>query len=1270
MLKIHLGDQTDSKTLLGTYVCTQTPGVFRWQPGLLTLAVSEGRWILIEDIDLAPSDVLSVLLPLLETRELFLASRGERIHAASGFQLFATRTTDTRKASRNVDAIGQGLWVRVPVEPLSQAELRVVLGTRYPRLSPLVDAFVEIFCLVGRQQRLRPISARDLMKWGRRVDCLLAQQRSDPSYGLSGPVLESLLTEALDCFCAMVPDVLARRRLTVDIGLALNMTMQQIESYLAHYKPEVESTSVSLRVGRATLFCVKERALQLQAERFTLTKHALCLMERLAVGVQLDEPMLLVGETGTGKTSVVQFLARRLGQRLLVINMSQQSDSADLIGGFKPVEVGSLISPLMDRFEALFARTFSVKNNREFIKKAQQAFAKKAWTRVLAFFRNAVTMAEQKFVKTSGDAEASRKMPDRELATEWRAFSEQLTGVDAQREQIKNHFLFAFVEGVLLKAVREGYWVLLDEINLATTETLECLSGLLEGARGSLLLLEKGGDTGADAVVRKHPQFRLFACMNPATDIGKRDLPPGLRSRFTEFYVDDVNDLEDLAMIARAAMNTQSGESTMDMASAIVSFYDHARQLSRRSLYDGANQRPTYSLRTLSRALEYACFAAPYYGMRRALYEGLSMTFLTQLNRESAALLQGALEMAAFGGDVGKTSQSAIKAALGVAPKRPGETFELIENFWIERGSEPVDETWLESQFILTPSVSANLRNLCRVVVSRKYPILIQGPTSSGKTSIIEYLAKRTGHRFVRINNHEHTDLQEYLGTYVSNPEGHLVFQEGVLVEAVRNGYWLVLDELNLAPSDVLEALNRLLDDNRELFIPETQTTVRPHPHFVLFATQNPPGVYGGRKVLSRAFRNRFLELQFDEIPEDELETILEKRSRIAPSYCKKLVAIFKDLQSHRQGTRLFAGKHGFITLRDLFRWAGREPGSWQELADEGYMLLAERIRQPEEKLTVKAILEKHLKCKIDEASIYLRAVPDDVLQAQLAVPGQARLVWTRSMRRLYALVSRCVRFKEPVLLVGETGCGKTTICQVLAALEGRPLLTLNCHQNTETADFLGSQRPARDHERHLAMATTCLMSFVEEFGGNTVDVATLIDEASLPSLGVAFDAIVRTHPAEARDARFDQAVDECRGWLEKSRALFEWVDGPLIRAMKSASFFLLDEISLAEDSVLERLNSVLEPSRRLVLAEKGGVRCDELTGADGFHVFATMNPGGDYGKKELSPALRNRFTEIWVSSVDDPLDIRELIETSSDGVWDAKQQRYARIPDVARTAS
>lgn len=44
----------------------------------------------------------------------------------------------------------------------------------------------------------------------------------------------------------------------------------------------------------------------------------------------------------------------------------------------------------------------------------------------------------------------------------------------------------------------------------------------------------------------------------------------------------------------------------------------------------------------------------------------------------------------------------------------------------------------------------------------------------------------------------------------------------------------------------------------------------------------------------------------------------------------------------------------------------------------------------------------------------------------------------------------------------------------------------------------------------------------------------------------------------------------------EDVNKLFEWVNGPLIEAMVDGSIFLADEISLADDSVLERLNSLL----------------------------------------------------------------------------------------------
>lgn len=76
--------------------------------------------------------------------------------------------------------------------------------------------------------------------------------------------------------------------------------------------------------------------------------------------------------------------------------------------------------------------------------------------------------------------------------------------------------------------------------------------------------------------------------------------------------------------------------------------------------------------------------------------------------------------------------------------------------------------------------------------------------------------------------------------------------------------------------------------------------------------------------------------------------------------------------------------------------------------------------------------------------------------------------------------------------------------------------------------------------------------------------------------------------------------------------------------AMKDGAMLLVDEISLADDSVLERLNSVLEPERTLLLAEKGGGALDAredvniLVAHHNFRIIGTMNPGGDFGKKEV----------------------------------------------------
>ena len=94
-----------------------------------------------------------------------------------------------------------------------------------------------------------------------------------------------------------------------------------------------------------------------------------------------------------------------------------------------------------------------------------------------------------------------------------------------------------------------------------------------------------------------------------------------------------------------------------------------------------------------------------------------------------------------------------------------------------------------------------------------------------------------------------------------------------------------------------------------------------------------------------------------------------------------------------------------------------------------------------------------------------------------------------------------------------------------------------------------------------------------------------------------------------------------------KYQQIFVWQDGPLLTTMKRGDIFLLDEISLAEDAVLERMNSILESERQITVPEKGGDCIEVYTAHPKFRILATMNPGGDFGKKELSAALRNRYS-------------------------------------------
>ena len=151
--------------------------------------------------------------------------------------------------------------------------------------------------------------------------------------------------------------------------------------------------------------------------------------------------------------------------------------------------------------------------------------------------------------------------------------------------------------------------------------------------------------------------------------------------------------------------------------------------------------------------------------------------------------------------------------------------------------------------------------------VSLREPCLLEGETSVSKTSIIQYLAMLLGQPVVRLNLNGQTDTGELVGRFVpraGDDEGHpWRWQDGLVIEAMKRGWWVVLDELNLAEPQILERLNSVLERIPSIIMTEYDNSligpggVAVHPRFRMFGTMN-PAEYAGRSPLSPAYRDRW----------------------------------------------------------------------------------------------------------------------------------------------------------------------------------------------------------------------------------------------------------------------------------------------------------------------------------------------------------------------------------------------------------------------------
>ncbi|MGX0142895.1 nitric oxide reductase NorQ protein [Staphylococcus saprophyticus] len=202
--------------------------------------------------------------------------------------------------------------------------------------------------------------------------------------------------------------------------------------------------------------------------------------------------------------------------------------------------------------------------------------------------------------------------------------------------------------------------------------------------------------------------------------------------------------------------------------------------------------------------------------------------------------------------------------------------------------------------------------------------ILLKGPTGSGKTKLAETLSETMNRPMHQINCSVDLDAESLLGfkTIQTNENGsqEIVFIDGPVIKAMKEGHILYIDEINMAKPETLPILNGVLDYRRKLTNPFTGEVVNAAPGFNVIAAINVG--YIGTLPMNEALKNRFVVIQVDYIDGDILSDVIKQQSQLSDDIMiQKIIKFNEDLRTMtKQGqiSEEAASIRALIDLSDL----------------------------------------------------------------------------------------------------------------------------------------------------------------------------------------------------------------------------------------------------------------------------------------------------------------------------------------------------------------
>lgn len=174
--------------------------------------------------------------------------------------------------------------------------------------------------------------------------------------------------------------------------------------------------------------------------------------------------------------------------------------------------------------------------------------------------------------------------------------------------------------------------------------------------------------------------------------------------------------------------------------------------------------------------------------------------------------------------------------------------------------------------------------------------LLLKGPTGAGKTKFAETLSHLFHQPMYSINCSVDLDAESLMGfkTLAYQDEKQIIdFVPGPVTNAMTNGSFLYIDEINMAKPETLPLINGVLDYRRTVLNPFTNEMIKAKNDFNVIAAINEG--YIGTVPLNEALKNRFIVIDVPYIEGKQLKELIQMNTKLTDD---KMINLFVQLSA------------------------------------------------------------------------------------------------------------------------------------------------------------------------------------------------------------------------------------------------------------------------------------------------------------------------------------------------------------------------------------